>query len=386
VLSLRAPATSPLLRAVARLLIAALVFSLVPPPSTEASIRAPASPAALPSRALPDLAAAAASAAEEVLVCVVVVVADPFSLTKSAFGELLAHTGSDPQPYAFSGEPYDPNVGFQYHRARWLDPRAGRFVGMDPFGGRTQDPATLHKYLYAAASPVDRVDPSGLEWDLASLVRGIGISNILRAAAIGYGVGTIIGAADAYLAGSDPDGIQEAAIAGGLLGSVGGSLFLVHYLQPVLLVGGNILSIVGVADALQNDNYELAGFRATLFLIGAVAYFRNIPEPDLPTGRLGTQATRDHVGQVAQALEERGWRITGGGGRLPEEYLPGPGPGTRGGNFIDITAEKNGRVLRVNTVDTYADAVTPTRREAAAAALIRSKTPGDHLVLIPKPR
>jgi YD repeat-containing protein len=31
--------------------------------------------------------------------------------TYSAFGELLGHTGTDPQPYAFTGEPYDPNVG-----------------------------------------------------------------------------------------------------------------------------------------------------------------------------------------------------------------------------------------------------------------------------------
>jgi RHS repeat-associated protein len=55
--------------------------------------------------------------------------------TYSAFGERITHTGSDPQPYAFTGEPYDPNVGFQYHRARWMEPRAGRFLGMDPFEG-----------------------------------------------------------------------------------------------------------------------------------------------------------------------------------------------------------------------------------------------------------
>ena len=60
--------------------------------------------------------------------------------TYSAFGELLAHTGPDPQPYAFTGEPLDPNSGFQYHRARWMDPRVGRFAGMDPFEGRDHEP------------------------------------------------------------------------------------------------------------------------------------------------------------------------------------------------------------------------------------------------------
>jgi hypothetical protein len=97
VLSLRQPARHPLLRAVARLLIAALVFSLVPPRGAAASIPTPPSPGAPASRTLPELAAQAPAAAEKVLVYVVFVVADPSGLTKSAFGELLAHTGSDPQ-------------------------------------------------------------------------------------------------------------------------------------------------------------------------------------------------------------------------------------------------------------------------------------------------
>ena len=89
---------------------------------------------------------------------------------------------------------------------------------------------------------------------------------------------------------------------------------------------------------------------------------------------------------MADELESRGFDITGGGGRLPEEYLPGPGGSRRGSNFPDITATRDGRTVRVNTVDTYADGITPTKREAAAAASIRAKTPGDHLILIPKPK
>jgi RHS repeat-associated protein len=82
--------------------------------------------------------------------------------TYSAFGELLAHTGSDPQPYAFTGEPLDPNSGWQYHRARWMDPRTGRFAGMDRLPGGVFDPCSLHRYLYANAQPSVLVDPSGL--------------------------------------------------------------------------------------------------------------------------------------------------------------------------------------------------------------------------------
>lgn len=94
-----------------------------------------------------------------------------------AFGTVVAHTGSDPNAYLFAGEMLDPNVGFAYHRARWLDPSVGRFGSMDPFAGSTGDPISLHKYLYAAGSPADRVDPTGLfstaELSIANSIRGI---------------------------------------------------------------------------------------------------------------------------------------------------------------------------------------------------------------------
>ncbi len=94
-------------------------------------------------------------------------VTDSYEYT--AFGELLVHSGSDLQPYRFAGEPYDPNSGFYYNRARWLDPSQGRFVSMDPFSGVDSDPPSLHKYAYAANDPVDNVDPTG-QFSLATQV------------------------------------------------------------------------------------------------------------------------------------------------------------------------------------------------------------------------
>jgi RHS repeat-associated protein len=84
---------------------------------------------------------------------------DRWSFT--AFGELLEHTGEDPNAYLFAGEALDPDSGFYYMRARWLDPGAGEFVSVDPFMGLPFEPRTLHKYLYVGANPVDRVDPTG---------------------------------------------------------------------------------------------------------------------------------------------------------------------------------------------------------------------------------
>jgi hypothetical protein len=102
-------------------------------------------------------------------------------------------------------------------------------------------------------------------------------------------------------------------------------------------------------------------------------------------GRLGSASTRQLNSAIAGKLEQHGWEITGGGGRAPETFLPGAGPGTKGGNFTDITAVRNGEVLHVNTVSTLADGVTPTAQEAAAAAAIRAKLgAGEKLILVPK--
>jgi RHS repeat-associated protein len=79
----------------------------------------------------------------------------------SAFGELLAHEGEDPNPYLFAGESLDTVSGWYGNRARWLDPRVGRFGSMDPFGGLDDWPLSLHRYLYAALSPADYTDSSG---------------------------------------------------------------------------------------------------------------------------------------------------------------------------------------------------------------------------------
>jgi RHS repeat-associated protein len=86
-------------------------------------------------------------------------VTDSYEYT--AFGEQYEHVGTDPQPYAFAGEPLDPNTGFQYHRARWMQPSTGRFAGMDPWREDMFDPSTLHRHLYVGNDPASMGDPTG---------------------------------------------------------------------------------------------------------------------------------------------------------------------------------------------------------------------------------
>ena len=144
---------------------------------------------------------------------------------------------------------------------------------------------------------------------------------------------------------------------------------------------GRAAAIVPVGAAIGKGVGTLAG------AVAGTAEREAVGEVAAATGgRLGSQATREHVAGVANKLENKGWEITGGGGRKAEEYIPGPGNARKGSSYPDITAEKNGQTLRANTIDTRANGVTPTTREANNAARIRAQKPDDKLILIPKPK
>ena len=81
--------------------------------------------------------------------------------TYDAFGTLAGSTGLTPNNYLFTGEQFDPAIGFYYLRARYYAPGSGRFLTMDPWQGSIFDPVSLHKYLYAHGDPVNNVDPGG---------------------------------------------------------------------------------------------------------------------------------------------------------------------------------------------------------------------------------
>lgn len=78
-----------------------------------------------------------------------------------AFGIQITSTGSTPNNYRYSGEQFDPNLGFYYLRARYLNPGTGRFWTRDTLAGSAFDPSSLHRYTYCSADPINRFDPSG---------------------------------------------------------------------------------------------------------------------------------------------------------------------------------------------------------------------------------
>ena len=93
----------------------------------------------------------------------------------TAFGALDANTGGTTQNgYLYTGEQYDPNLGFYYLRARYYNQEIGRLQTLDTYPGRMFEPMTLHKYLYVHANPSNFVDPTGNE-SLLGQLKALGV-------------------------------------------------------------------------------------------------------------------------------------------------------------------------------------------------------------------
>ncbi len=77
-----------------------------------------------------------------------------------AWGEGTASSGSTANPFKFVGALgyyTDPDVGLLLLQGRWYSREAGRFVSVDPLH------VGANLYLYAMASPLGHLDPTGLQ-------------------------------------------------------------------------------------------------------------------------------------------------------------------------------------------------------------------------------
>lgn len=152
--------------------------------------------------------------------------------TYDAFGIMVSAwhaAAATPNRYLYSGEQFDENLGLYYLRARYYNPRTGRFWSMDSFQGTRTELLSLHKYLYAAADPVNRIDPSGNE----SLVGVLG-SAFVKTIMINVGVGATVNAIAGALIGGETsfEEVTWNVGTGGLLGLTG--LGSVSALRPIL--------------------------------------------------------------------------------------------------------------------------------------------------------
>ena len=121
-----------------------------------------------------------------------------------SFGNFTELSETVKNPYTFTGREYDSESGMYYYRARYYDPRMGRFISEDPigFGGRD-----VNFYRYVKNRPVNKIDPFGLldyfaggEVDIVPIVGvegGIGVvfdSDNFLDSGVYYGGGVAYGA------------------------------------------------------------------------------------------------------------------------------------------------------------------------------------------------
>jgi RHS repeat-associated protein len=101
----------------------------------------------------------------------------------TAYGELtilapdrtLRATSSFHNRYTYTGREWDPTLRLYYFRARWLEPKAGRFIGRDPLG------YVDGMGLYGAYWTLRGTDPSGnMIIDIDSWIPDLGLAVLGR--------------------------------------------------------------------------------------------------------------------------------------------------------------------------------------------------------------
>ncbi|MBN1461572.1 MAG: RHS repeat-associated core domain-containing protein, partial [Armatimonadetes bacterium] len=82
----------------------------------------------------------------------------------NASGQQVA-VGTAGNPLLFAGYFYDTETGHYYLRARYYDPRTGRFLSMDPEPGKLTDRLSQNPYIYCQNDPVNHTDRTGRRID-----------------------------------------------------------------------------------------------------------------------------------------------------------------------------------------------------------------------------
>ncbi len=122
-----------------------------------------------------------------------------------AYGIPLVSSGTTFNNYRFLGEQYEPHLGLIYLRARYVSPHLGRFASRDPFSGLWTDPMSLHRFLYAGADPVNRIDPTGYYYFQLTIGLNLNTLFTIGGAAFGgyqgYKIGGVKGAVIGAIAG-----------------------------------------------------------------------------------------------------------------------------------------------------------------------------------------
>ena len=95
--------------------------------------------------------------------------------TYDAYGDTMPgqSSGHTTNEFTYAGYQADAATGQYDTESRIYDAAAGRFTSRDSFDGSTSDPITQNHYAYADANPIDMIDPSGHDGELADVLTAI---------------------------------------------------------------------------------------------------------------------------------------------------------------------------------------------------------------------
>src|SRR6266542_1373975 len=297
--------------------------------------------------------------------------------TYTAYGRERANGAATPDAtHRFTGQVFDQDTGLYYYGARYYDSELARFVQADTVIPSLWNPQSYNRYSYALNNPLRYTDPDGhdpLDYLGGGFAQLRGRRNLdLWAKGLGRGFNSF-GAAQAYIkAQHDPTGLNsDVALRQAQGEGVAAGAIVASGLADAYVTALPDLATAGLASAPVVINKVGRATENEVVTTGAVNLEKAAGRP----GRLGNKGTQEHIKGIAGKLKDHGWEINCGGGKKGEEYIPGPGGARTGSSYPDITATKGDKTLRVNTIDTRANGVTPTTREADNAARIRSQKP-----------
>jgi RHS repeat-associated protein len=219
------------------------------------------------------------------------------------FGQLDAglcydDAGEPDNPFRFTGQWYDAEIGQYYLRARMYDPQLMRFTSRDPVAGRFGEPITLHRYLYCANDPANNVDLNGKTFAIiaakmfigavvGALCSGANSDWDARAMAVGFACGMISGALPDNMIGGimgmmlssyasgyaeyRQHGRKEAAMYGAFVGAAGGGIAGLASFYFQASSGSPLVSFVaGQIAGVMADQYYSLPLDPTMNAIGLI--------------------------------------------------------------------------------------------------------------------
>ena len=94
------------------------------------------------------------------------------------YGELLVdeHSSSEDLPYKFNGKQFDEETGLYYYGARYMNPMASIWYGVDAFAEKYVESSG---YVFCIDNPIKLIDSDGNKWDIHTSKNKDGKTNVL---------------------------------------------------------------------------------------------------------------------------------------------------------------------------------------------------------------